>query len=256
MTPGEVEYRGMLAETWDLFRGDTSNWSDRPFYLGFIEEFGQPALDVGCATGRLLLDYLAQGIDIDGVDVSSEMLSICNEKAGERGLEPNLYLQPVEALDLPRKYRTILVPSSSFQLLIEPEQVREAMRRLYSHLEPGGALVMPFMLIWREGQPLEEENVREVVRPSDGATVRRIARSRYEPLNQLEHTETVFQVLLEGDLIDEEIHLRSPATRWYNLDEAVELYRETGFQRILAYSGFTREPYSEGDELFTLVGVK
>lgn len=256
MTPDDLEYRGMIAETWDLFRGDTSNWSDRPFYLGFIEEFGQPALDIGCATGRLLLDFFAQGIDIDGVDVSPEILAICNEKAGEQGLEPNLYLQPVEGLDLPRKYRTILVPSSTFQLLITPEQVREAMRRLYSHLEPGGALVMPFMLLWHAGQPLEEESVLEVTRPSDGATVRRISRSRYDPQNQLEHTETIFQVLVAGDLVDEERFVRSPATRWYTLDEAVELYREAGFQRNLAYSGFTREPYSDGDELFTLVGIK
>lgn len=256
MKPGDHEYRGMLAQTWDLFRGDTSNWADRHYYLGFIEEFGQPVLDIGCATGRLLLDYLSRGIDIDGVDVSPEILAICNEKAGERGLEPNLYLQAVEALDLPRKYRTILVPSSTFQLVIAPEDVREAMRRLYGHLEPGGALVMPFMILWREGQPLEEESMQEVVRPSDGATLRKIARSRYEPQRQLEHTETIFQVILVGEVVDEEMHARSPATRWYTLDQAVELYREAGFQRILAYSGFTRQPYSEGDELFTLVGIK
>jgi hypothetical protein len=32
-----VEYRGLLAQTWDLLRGDTSAWPDRAFYRTLIE---------------------------------------------------------------------------------------------------------------------------------------------------------------------------------------------------------------------------
>jgi hypothetical protein len=28
----EVEYTGLIAQTWDLFRGDTSDWVDRFFF--------------------------------------------------------------------------------------------------------------------------------------------------------------------------------------------------------------------------------
>ena len=59
MTEQEYEYRGLLAESWDLLRGDTSDWPDRPFYRKIMREHGQPGLDVGCSTGRLILDYLA-----------------------------------------------------------------------------------------------------------------------------------------------------------------------------------------------------
>jgi ubiquinone/menaquinone biosynthesis C-methylase UbiE len=50
-SPG-YEYRGMKAAYWDLLRGDTSTWADRPFYRRAILRSGTPALDVGCGTGR------------------------------------------------------------------------------------------------------------------------------------------------------------------------------------------------------------
>src|SRR5579864_6487150 len=107
MSAEDYEYRGLIAQAWDLLRGDTSHWEDRPFYRDIIHASGQPALDIGCGTGRLLLDYLADGIDIDGVDCSPEMLEIFRQKAQKRGLHPTLFQQSMEALDLPRSYRTI-----------------------------------------------------------------------------------------------------------------------------------------------------
>jgi SAM-dependent methyltransferase len=155
MEEPEYEYRGLIASSWDLLRGDTTHWGDRRRYRELIERYGQPALDVGCGTGRLLLDYLRAGIDIDGVDNSPEMLARCREKAGRLGLHPVLYQQSMEALALPRRYRTILVPSSSFQLVTDSDAAAAAMRRFLVHLEPGGALAMSFMPLWQAGDPLE-----------------------------------------------------------------------------------------------------
>jgi SAM-dependent methyltransferase len=85
-----------MAEAWGLLRGDTSTWTNRPFYRAVIAESGEPALDAGCGTGRLLLDYLAEGLDIDGVDVSPELLAIYARKASKAGLAPNLFRQSIE----------------------------------------------------------------------------------------------------------------------------------------------------------------
>jgi hypothetical protein len=54
-------YHSLMAAFWELLRGDTTRWADRALYLEWIAESGQPVL----GTGRLLLDYLALGIDID-----------------------------------------------------------------------------------------------------------------------------------------------------------------------------------------------
>lgn len=130
------EYPGLVASSWDLLRGDTSRWPDRSFYREVIQRFGEPALDVGCANGRLLLDYASLGVDIDGVDVSPDMLATCRARALQLGLDPRLFEQRMEALGLPRRCKTILVPSSSFQLLTGPEEARTALADPTSRSKP------------------------------------------------------------------------------------------------------------------------
>jgi SAM-dependent methyltransferase len=198
MSDPEYEYHGMLAQTWDLFRGDTSNWDDRFFYPEIIHESGQPVLDVGCGTGRLLLDYLAQGVDIDGVDNSPEMLSLCRQKAEVVGLKPALFESSMETMNLPRHYQTIIVPSSSFQLVMDPLQAQAAMLHFFAHLLPGGTLVMPFMLLWKKGDPLSSWRLTgEKTRPEDGATIKRWSRSRYDPESL---TSITHDLLLPGNI--------------------------------------------------------
>jgi SAM-dependent methyltransferase len=242
----DYEYTGLVVEAWDLFRGDTSDWPDRQFYLELIGAEGEPVLDVGCGTGRLLLDYLGLGIDVDGVDVSPEMLALCRAKAAGLGLTPMLHLQSMEELDLPRRYRTILVPSSSFQLVLDPDDARRAMRRLAAHLAPGGALLLPFMRVGGD-----HEWTGERVR-ADGAVVRRRHVSRYDPETQLEETDETYELIVDGEVVAQERHVRAPATRDYTLEQALALLDEAGLTADRVLDGFTQAPYA-GGEIFTIL---
>ena len=256
MSTPDYEYYGLMVKYWNLMRGDTSNWEDRFFFLDVIRKYGQPVLDIGCAAGRLLIEYRSQGIDIDGVDISPEMIAICRQNAAQKGLNPNLYNQGMTELSLPRRYKTILVPSSSFQLLLEPGQPVQAMRCIYEHLEPGGAFAMPFMALWKEGDPLESEFTREATRPEDGATVRRMSWSRFNPETQMEDTRDTWEVIKDGQVIESEVHEQAPATRSFTQAEAVELFEQAGFKNIQVLSGFTFEPVKPEDTLFSMIGIK
>ncbi len=254
----DYEYRGLIAETWDLLRGETAGWPDRAFYRELIGRSGEPVLDVGCGTGRLLLDYREQGIDIDGVDVSPEMLALCQAKARRRGVPLTVFLQAAESLDLPRRYRTIIVPSSTFQLLTDLATASRAMERLFTHLQPGGVLAMPFMILWKPGQPRATDwrLIVERARPEDGAVVRRWSRAEYDVAAQLEHAEDRFAVTLRGAVIAAEHHRRSPATRWYTRTQAEALFARAGFVDLRVYHEFSWQPAAAGDEVFTILGQR
>lgn len=252
----EYEYSGLMAESWDLLRGDTSAWPDRAFYLEIIRQYGQPVLDVGCGTGRLLLDYLQHGIDIDGVDNSPDMLAICQQKADAMGCAVTLAEQNMETLDLPRKYRAILVPSSSLQLITDPSLVDQALQRFLDHLLPGGVIAASIMALREEGDPLEFEWEQSATRESDGAQLRKVGKSRYDPETKLEHTEDLYQMIVNEEIVAEEIHRRSPATRSYDQNLARSLFERAGFKNVRLYSGFTLEPVKPADTMFVVVSQK
>ncbi len=255
MREPDYEYRGLIAASWDLLRGDTTGWPDRPFYRKIIAAGGEPALDVGCGTGRLLLDYLSQGLDVEGVDVSPDMLEMCSRKAERMGLQPTLYQQAVESLDLPRTYRTIFIPSSSFQLVIDPAEAEAALERCHQHLEKGGTLVMSIMDI-SDDTGGEWVLIAEKERADDGLLVRRWLKSRYDPATCLEHTEDRYELMRDGQVVETEMHARSPATRGYKLDEISKMLEQAGFQDVHATSGFTEEAATPEDSIFCIFGTR
>jgi ubiquinone/menaquinone biosynthesis C-methylase UbiE len=251
----DVEYRGLIAEYWDLLRGDTSQWSSRPFFLDVIRRSGQPALDVACGTGRLLLDYLGEGIDIDGVDVAPDMIAICRQKAKAQGFDPFLAIQPMEALDMPRHYKTIIVPSSSFLQLTDMGDMRRALARFLRHLEPGGTLSMSLRVL--DPEPAEEkfEIEAEAIRPSDGALVRRWWRCWYDIPERLQHTEDRYEIIVDGQIVHSETYIRSPALTWMPPAEALALLEEAGFVNVRGVHDFTDRPVQDDDRSYVVFGM-
>ena len=206
---------GVVARWWAEFNRDGP---EIDYFRRFVEA-GQPALDVACGTGRLLLPYLRAGLDVDGCDISPDMLALCREAAAREGLSPNLYAQAMHELDLPRRYRTVFV-CGGFGLGSTREQDLEALRRLHGHLEPGGVLVLDNEVpyadaarwpYWpKEGRaelPEPRREPRAAAAGSDGAEYALCARVvGFDPLAQRLSWEMRAFMWRDGELVAEEEH--------------------------------------------------
>jgi SAM-dependent methyltransferase len=129
-------HHGLIARWWAEFNTDGE---DIERFRALVEQHGEPALDLGCGTGRLLVPMLAAGLDVDGCDVSADMLAHCRARATAEGLAPRLLEQPMHALEAPRTYRTIFI-CGSFGISGDRGHDLDTLRRAYHHLEPGGVL--------------------------------------------------------------------------------------------------------------------
>lgn len=101
---------GLIARWWAEF--NEADPTELAFYQSVVERDGQPALDLARGTGRLLLPLLNAGLDVDGRDVSPDMLALCRDAAARQGLTPRLFQQAMHELELPRAYRTIYICDS------------------------------------------------------------------------------------------------------------------------------------------------
>ena len=130
-------HHGLIARWWANFH---RQGPEIEFFRAYVAA-GQPALDVACGSGRLLVPWVASGLDVDGVDASADMIDACREAALRVGCAPSLYTQPAHALDLPRRYRTVVM-CGALGLGGSREQDLEGLRRVFAHLEPGGVLAL------------------------------------------------------------------------------------------------------------------
>ena len=81
-------HHGLMARWWAEFV--PAEPAELDYFRGAIRKFGEPALDLGCGAGRILIPMLADGFDVDGSDVSADMIAQARALAEKNGFSPRL----------------------------------------------------------------------------------------------------------------------------------------------------------------------
>jgi SAM-dependent methyltransferase len=255
---------GLVAKWWAEFNDDFSP-HEIAYFKRFIERGGEPALDVGCGTGRLLIPCLRAGLDVDGCDVSADMIALCREKAGREGLSPNLSVQAMHELHVSRRYRTIVV-CGAFGLGSTPERDLESLRRFHEHLEPGGTLLLDIEVpyadanwrYWPKDQRVSLQGIEPAEtrkRGSDGSEY--VLRSRILELDPLLQRVTVSmhaERWRDGTLQAEEEHLLNMGLYFRN--EMLLMLERSGFPRVKVEGDHNGAEATSSDDFIVFVARK
>lgn len=166
-TPASSFYTGLVAELYATLR---SVDPDPNIYAAFIRATGEPALELGCGGGDPLLDLREQGLDVEGVDSSADMLDRCHRGAEERGLDVVLHHTTMEAMDLGRTYRSIFLAGATFNLLPDNAAATAALDAIARHLDVNGRALVPLFI--PEPVPESAWGVPTEKRSDDGTVMR------------------------------------------------------------------------------------
>jgi len=99
---------------------------------------GSNLLDLACGTGELSVRLAEKGFAVTGADISSDMLSVAQNKAAEQGLSVFFMEQDMSQLeDLPL-FNIIGIFCDSLNYLQTEEQVVKTFKGVYEYLEEGG----------------------------------------------------------------------------------------------------------------------
>jgi SAM-dependent methyltransferase len=253
---------GLVARWWAEFNEEGPEIA---LFRRYIDEYGDPVLDTGCGTGRLLVPYIESGLKVDGSDASEDMLYWCRKKLQDKGLESNLYAQPMHQLALPNRYQCI-VNCGAFGIGGDREQDIEGLKRVYRHLNPGGAFIVDHYLpnfgnkeAWLSWLPGHEGDFPKSFEPdgdrktaADGTELEICHRYlSFNPLLQTQEREIQVKHYRNGELVTTETS--SLVDNIYFMNEIILMLQHVGFVNVRVRSASTNQapkPWKDSYILF------
>lgn len=154
-----------LARSYDRLTGDVDYRAAVDFYFQILEREGvkpRTAVDLACGTGSVAVLLAQSGLDVIGVDLSEEMLTMAMDKAMELPQPPRFICQDLSCLYLPRGVDLAVCALDSLDYITDPAACQEAIRRIYKALNPGGIFIFdvntPEKLRAMDGQVFLDED--------------------------------------------------------------------------------------------------
>ncbi|MEF8776251.1 MAG: class I SAM-dependent methyltransferase [Haloarculaceae archaeon] len=241
MTEGGSGYEGKTAP---LYAARTSSMDreDVDYYRDRASGVDGPVLEMACGTGRIHLDLLEAGVDIDGFDAAASTLDVLRGRATERGLEPTVWQADMADFAVDRAYDLVICPFNAVQHLLAIDAQLSMLRSVHEALAPGGAFVFDvfvpgFDVICERYGEWQTETI--TVRDEDHEY-----RHRTEVENEVDqviHVEN--EVRLEGDLVHGWDHRLTMLPR----REAELLVRLSPFEDWTVTGDFGDKGIADGD---------
>ena len=154
-----------LAVSYDRLTNDVDYGATVAFYNEIICREGlhpRTAVDLACGTGSVTAILARKGLQVIGVDMSEEMLTVASQKAGEAGVFPWFICQSLQRLRLPKAVDLAVCALDSLDYITNPDDCREAIHRVYKYLNPGGIFIFdvntPEKLRAMDGQVFLDED--------------------------------------------------------------------------------------------------
>ncbi len=128
-----------FAEFYDELMQDADYKKRTAYLLKLFKKYGKKPnllLDVACGTGGFSNEFAKQKIEVIGVDMSEEMLSIARERSAEMGLDVLYLCQKAEELDLYGTVDGVVCCLDSLNHITDYKKLCKAFSKISLFLEP------------------------------------------------------------------------------------------------------------------------
>ncbi|HBL35570.1 MAG TPA: hypothetical protein DDZ55_02035 [Firmicutes bacterium] len=198
-------------------------------------------LDLACGTGSFMALMQEKGWKVTGVDQSSSMLAIADEKLRPLKGDYRLFAQDLRELAIDEQFPLITCLCDSLNYLLLARDLQQVLSLIYEHLLPGGIGIVDFNSAYK---------YREIL--GDNTFCAAFENSAYIWSNYLEPAARLCRMEIDffhrdtGELFRhfQETHWQ----RWYEPAEIQELAEKAGFQQVSCFGGFTHRPCQSEDE--------
>ena len=223
-------------------------------------ECGDPILELGCGTGRVLLPLAAAGHSVTGVDISPALLACAAQKLRTHGVLTNTTLVEADlrTLDLPEKHFAFaFCTSNTLMHFTSAEEQIAVLRNAARHLRPGGRLLID---LFNPDLPrlFAVEGVMELADrwqdAQSGADVLKWSVRRVDVAEQLQETTFIYEEVAADGRTQRTV---CPFTlRFLWRSEAELMLQAAGLLVEDVLGSFDGDPYGSDSEHLILLAVK
>lgn len=239
-----------IPELYDLEHAGFAD--DIPLYLNIAEAVGDPILELGCGTGRVLLPLAAAGFRVSGLDRSAPMLQRAEVAARTAGVASSVSLHAGEMADADRvpggPFGLVLVPLNGLLHLAEPAAQRAALAAMRRALDPRGQLVLDLLnpapaFLHGFDHSVVHEGSWEL---PDGTRVDKFGSRRLLAARQRIETDLWYdQLAADGSMRRVRT---SYAMRYVHRAELELMLELAGFAEWEVYGSYELDPFDDGSE--------
>ena len=217
---------------------------DLPFWKRLARRSGPEVLELGCGTGRVVRALAASGARVTGIDHDPQALAFAAASLpAESRSQTRLLEADMRTLALDRRFDLIVAACNTLASL-DDDGLRDALRRAYQHLLPGGLFAAELPAPQEVQDDSGEEILSTFLEPGSQNPVQVSARqTAVSPRGPL-HVEWCYDELLPDGRVT-----RSTFTTTYHLREADGLLRtiaEAGLVEIELLGDYDEAAWSPG----------
>jgi len=248
MTDNSLDFYNTIARYYDA--ENESMIDDLELYDALAEKVGDPILDIGCGTGRVMLNLASGGYRVVGLDTSREMLA-----RGERKLKHRTDLHDLvtfiegDALtyDLKQTFKLILLPYNALMHFTDLTVQQKLIRHLARYLDEDGLMVFDLPNAGESFSTVDDGAVtleRHFIEPESGNLVMQQSVSEIDRTTQLQHITWIYDEIGANRVVQ---RILAPLTLRYTFPGELDLLLESaGLHRVDSYGDYDLSPFEDG----------
>ncbi|WP_173918386.1 class I SAM-dependent methyltransferase [Halobacillus sp. Marseille-Q1614] len=246
-------YSHLSTKVYDLDKPVGFSFGDLEYYQKQLDSITGKILEPATGTGRLLIPLLQEGFDIEGFDLSSEMLEVCRKNCETHGVDPHLFQDDMTTYLKDSYYDAVIIPTGTFLLLHKREDSIKALRQSYKNLTPGGKFMLDLFI--PKGFPIGSVSTRTWELPGGDIITLESKMVEFNVFEQYTLSHNRYERWSRGKLVQTELE-RFP-TRWYGVEEFKQILASIGFKDIVISSDYQHgRPPAASTEMLTFEAKK
>ncbi|WP_052344382.1 methyltransferase domain-containing protein [Bacillus ndiopicus] len=235
-------YYGSLCSLFYDISKPTPPADELNFYMSFVNK-DMSILEPMCGSGRFMMEFINEEYNIDGFDISEEMIARFQEKLHYNGI---LQCCEFSAFRTEKLYDFIFIAAGSFSLITDHEQVLSYLTQLKNWLQPDGKIALTVFtdVEYRGGQMTEVIDAPRSVQEQNIEIVL-TGTTSYNPANGVSHSKMTYDLFENGIKTkseDEDFFIK-----YYHPNEFETFVAKAGLHIENAFIDYNKTPFTGQD---------